>query len=86
MQASLEPQSRFSLHVSRLVGHLEVASCFTHSDPSCVPQDHDTEVIQRETFSERETLPENQELVDALMLLGRYRTGEGPRDSLDHTV
>ena len=86
MQASPEPQSRFSRHLSRLVGHLEVASCFTHSGPSCVPRDHDTEVVQRETFIERETLPEYQVLVNALMLLGWYRTGEGPPDSFGHTL
>ena len=34
MQASPEPQSRFSLHLWRPVGHLEVVSCFTHSGPS----------------------------------------------------
>jgi hypothetical protein len=34
-----------------------------------VLQDHDTGVVQRETFTERETLPE-YELVNALMLLG----------------
>jgi hypothetical protein len=31
---------------------------------------------------ERETLSEYQELVNALMLLGWYRTGEGPPDSV----
>jgi hypothetical protein len=46
-----------------------------------VLQDHDTEVVQREPFTERATLPEYQELVNALMLLGWYRTGEGPPDS-----
>jgi hypothetical protein len=35
-----------------------------------VPRDHDTGVVQRKTFTERETLPEYQELVNALRLLG----------------
>jgi hypothetical protein len=35
-----------------------------------VPRDHDTGVAQRETFTERETLPEYQELVNALRPLG----------------
>jgi hypothetical protein len=60
----------FSLHLSRLIGHLKVASCFTPSGPSCVPRDHDTGVAQRGTFIDRETLPEYQELVNALRLLG----------------
>jgi hypothetical protein len=70
MQASLEPQSRFSLLLSRLVGYLKGASCFMHSGPSCAPRDHDTEIVQRGMLIERETLPEYQELVNALMLLG----------------
>jgi hypothetical protein len=35
-----------------------------------VPRDHDTGVAQRGTFIDRETLPEYQELVNALRLLG----------------
>jgi hypothetical protein len=51
-----------------------------------VPRDHDTGVVQRETFIERETLPAYQELATALMLPGWYPTGEGPPDSLGHTL
>ena len=58
MQDSLEPQSQFSLHLSRLVRRLKSVSCFGHSDPSCVTRDHDTEVVHRETLDECETLPE----------------------------
>ena len=51
-----------------------------------MPWDYESKVVQRETLIEREKLPEYQELVDPLMLLKWYRTGEEPPDSLGHTL